>query len=85
MATLKFLKVASKVKLRCVSPNPENPENVSSLKEEVKFLKNILHMKRFGGGFSELAYKVKALERKTPNSKKEFYLKIESVIFCNRI
>lgn len=70
MATLKFLKVASKVKLRDLSVPHDNSGDLTQLKEEVRFLKDVLHMKRFGGGFSELAYKVKALEKENGELKK---------------
>ena len=70
MATLKFMRIVSKIRLRCTSPIVEQPEN---LREEVRFLKDILHMKRFGGGFSELAYKVKLLQKENSELKKKAF------------
>lgn len=70
MATLKFMKQASKVKLRCSTVLDSKIGNSWNLKEEVRFLKSILHMKRFGGGVSELAHKVKALEKENSELKR---------------
>lgn len=67
MATLKFAKLASRIVIRETS-SPEkkassNDVDVNNLKNEVKFLKDILHLKKFGGGYSELVYKVKLLQQ----------------------
>ena len=70
MATLKFMKVASSVRLKCLPQQPDKPSEVNHLKDEVKFLKDILHLKRFGGGFSELAFKVKALQKENQDLKR---------------
>lgn len=63
MATLKFMKIANRVMLSEVYPIGEHIKDFKGLKDEVKFLKGILHMKRFGGGFSELAHTVKTLQK----------------------
>ena len=70
MATLKFTKNASRIVLKSVLETKPPAEELSSLKDEVKFLKDILHIKRFGGGISELIYKVKELQTENDKLKK---------------
>jgi hypothetical protein len=70
MATLKFTKNASRIVLKSVLESKPPTEELSSLKDEVKFLKDILHIKRFGGGISELIYKVKELQSENDKLKK---------------
>jgi hypothetical protein len=70
MATLKFTKNASRIVLKSVLETKPPAEELSSLKDEVRFLKDILHIKRFGGGISELIYKVKELQTENDKLKK---------------
>lgn len=76
-ATIKFIKLASQVKLL---QRPELPlifgesrsdslPQISKLKEEVKYLKKILHVKSQGGGISELVYRLKALQNENQSLK----------------
>lgn len=72
MATLKFMKMAGKIKLKDQPSQHSSPKaEVENLKDEVRFLKNILHMKRFGGGFSELAHSLKALQKENDELRKQ--------------
>ncbi len=70
MATLKFTKNASRIVLKSVMETKPPTEELNSLKDEVRFLKDILHIKRFGGGISELIYKVKELQNENEKLKK---------------
>jgi hypothetical protein len=70
MATLKFTKNASRIVLKSVMDSKPPTEELNNLKDEVKFLKDILHIKRFGGGISELIYKVKELQTENDKLKK---------------
>ena len=67
MATLKFVKTAGRIRLKeqsdLIDPiDAQSSKEVGQLRSEVKYLKQILHVKRFGGGYSELIYKMKELE-----------------------
>ena len=74
MATLKFTKNASRIVLKNMPDllMPTSNELIH-LKDEVRFLKDILRIKRFGGGYSELVYKFKELQNENERlrSKKE--------------
>ena len=65
LATLKFVKLASQVKLiplEKIQKQGDSLPQISKLSEEVKYLKKILHVKSQGGGISELVYRLKALQ-----------------------
>lgn len=78
-ATIKFIKLASQVKLVHRPDIPlvsgENRSDtlpqISKLKEEVKYLKQILHVKSQGGGISELVYRLKALQNENQSLKSQ--------------
>ena len=63
MATLKFGSMASQLKLLAGASKVSPEEEVIHLKEEVRFLKNILHMKQSAsGGLSQILYNLKQLK-----------------------
>lgn len=55
---------------------PDSLPQISKLKEEVKYLKNILHVKSQGGGISELVYRLKALQTENQSLKSQLNKRI---------
>ncbi len=77
MATIKFSKLASRVRIQLQDPTVYGMKDLQSLKEEVKFLKNILHLKSSGGGMSEIIYKLRHLERENKELREQRSNKVE--------
>lgn len=78
-ATIKFIKLVSQVKLMQRPDIPlvsgesrsDSLPQISKLKEEVKYLKQILHVKSQGGGISELVYRLRALQNENQSLKSQ--------------
>lgn len=65
---MKFAQMAAKVRLR-TEEKPMSKQSVGQLVSEVKFLKNILHLKQSGRGVSEIIYKMKQVEEENSRLK----------------
>lgn len=65
---MKFAQMAAKVRLR-TEEKPLSKQSVGQLVSEVKFLKNILHLKQSGRGVSEIIYKMKQVEEENSRLK----------------
>lgn len=77
MATLKFAKLASKIKIEQVENKESKSNDVIHLKEEVKYLKKVLQLKSTGGGISELVYRLKNLENENRRLKDKYMMNSE--------
>ena len=77
MATIKFSKQASRVRVQLQLPTLDSLKDVQSLKEEVKFLKTVLQLKSSGGGLSEIIYKLKHLERENKELREQRSNKVQ--------
>jgi hypothetical protein len=88
MGTLKFAAMARQIKLSKTIAAIRPEEEISQLKNEVKFLKSILHMKQSStGGISQLLYTMKQLQQENDALKKATMNNnsIEAVAFQNDI
>ena len=77
MATIKFSRLASRVRVQLQDPAVDSMKDVRDLKEEVRFLKNVLQLKSSGGGMSEIIYKLKYLEKENRELREQRTSKVE--------
>lgn len=77
MATIKFSRLASRVRVQLQDPAVDSMKDVRDLKEEVRFLKNVLQLKSSGGGMSEIIYKLKYLEKENRELREQRSSKVE--------
>lgn len=70
MSTLKFSTLAQKIRLAKIPILTTPAEEIQQLKGEIKFLKQILHMKQSSsGGISQILYEMKKLKEENENLK----------------